>query len=71
MWQAWRAVDRAYYDKSFNGQSWFRVRSQDPAVCRLFTWYPHAKFMRHMHMYSCTRYGSRCSRHVSMRVVVM
>lgn len=23
--QAWRAVDRAYVDKSFNGQSWFRV----------------------------------------------
>ncbi|EMS53556.1 Carboxyl-terminal-processing protease [Triticum urartu] len=21
--EAWRAVDRAYYDKSFNGQSWF------------------------------------------------
>lgn len=26
--QAWRAVDRAYVDKSFNGQSWFRVREQ-------------------------------------------
>ena len=25
--EAWRAVDRAYVDKSFNGQSWFRVRS--------------------------------------------
>jgi carboxyl-terminal processing protease len=24
--QAWRAVDRAYVDKNFNGQSWFRVR---------------------------------------------
>jgi C-terminal processing protease CtpA/Prc len=24
--QAWRAVDRAYVDKQFNGQSWFRVR---------------------------------------------
>ena len=24
--QAWRAVDRAYYDKTFNGQSWFRYR---------------------------------------------
>ena len=23
--QAWRAVDRAYYDKNFNGKSWFRV----------------------------------------------
>ncbi|KAL3692084.1 hypothetical protein R1sor_005735 [Riccia sorocarpa] len=23
---AWRAVDRAYVDKSFNGQSWFRYR---------------------------------------------
>ena len=26
--QAWRAVDRAYVDKSFNGQSWFKVRSR-------------------------------------------
>ncbi|KAK1266995.1 hypothetical protein QJS04_geneDACA000066 [Acorus gramineus] len=24
--EAWRMVDRAYYDKSFNGQSWFRYR---------------------------------------------
>uniref|UniRef100_A0A0D9VML6 PDZ domain-containing protein n=1 Tax=Leersia perrieri TaxID=77586 RepID=A0A0D9VML6_9ORYZ len=24
--EAWRAVDRAYYDKSFNGQSWFKYR---------------------------------------------
>ncbi len=23
--QAWRAVDRAYVDKNFNDQSWFRV----------------------------------------------
>ena len=23
--EAWRAVDRAYVDKTFNGQSWFRV----------------------------------------------
>jgi hypothetical protein len=23
--EAWRAVDRAYVDKSFNGQSWFKV----------------------------------------------
>ena len=26
--QAWRAVDRAYVDKTFNGQSWFRMREQ-------------------------------------------
>jgi len=26
--EAWRAVDRAYVDKSFNGQSWFRVREE-------------------------------------------
>lgn len=26
--QAWRAVDRAFVDKSFNGQSWFRLREQ-------------------------------------------
>lgn len=24
--EAWRAVDRAYVDKGFNGQSWFRTR---------------------------------------------
>lgn len=26
--EAWRAVDRAYVDKGFNGQTWFRVREQ-------------------------------------------
>ncbi|KAJ3672090.1 hypothetical protein LUZ60_006811 [Juncus effusus] len=26
--EAWRAVDRAYYDKSFNGQSWFKYREK-------------------------------------------
>jgi len=31
--QAWRAVDRAYYDKSFNGQSWFRVRAPAGRAC--------------------------------------
>lgn len=31
--QAWRAVDRAYYDKSFNGQSWFRVRASAGRAC--------------------------------------
>lgn len=25
--EAWRAVDRAYFDKSFNGQNWFKVRA--------------------------------------------
>lgn len=24
--EAWRTIDRAYVDKSFNGQSWFRYR---------------------------------------------
>jgi carboxyl-terminal processing protease len=24
--EAWRVVDRAYVDKSFNGQTWFRYR---------------------------------------------
>ncbi|KAG9446800.1 hypothetical protein H6P81_012928 [Aristolochia fimbriata] len=24
--EAWRTIDRAYYDKTFNGQSWFRYR---------------------------------------------
>lgn len=31
--EAWRAVDRAYVDKSFNGQSWFRVGGP-PVSCR-------------------------------------
>ncbi|GMH36540.1 hypothetical protein BSKO_04408 [Bryopsis sp. KO-2023] len=26
--EAWRAVDRAYVDKEFNGQNWFKVREQ-------------------------------------------
>lgn len=26
--QAWKAVDRAYVDKSFNGQPWFKLREQ-------------------------------------------
>jgi carboxyl-terminal processing protease len=26
--EAWRAVDRAYVDKGFNGQTWFRVRER-------------------------------------------
>ncbi|KAG1678173.1 hypothetical protein FOA52_016110 [Chlamydomonas sp. UWO 241] len=26
--EAWRAVDRAYVDKGFNGQSWFRIREK-------------------------------------------
>lgn len=26
--EAWRAVDRAYVDKTFNGNSWFRIREQ-------------------------------------------
>ena len=24
--EAWRAVDKAYVDKTFNGQTWFRYR---------------------------------------------
>jgi hypothetical protein len=31
--EAWRAVDRAYVDKSFNGQSWFKV-----ILNTLFSW---------------------------------
>jgi hypothetical protein len=30
--EAWRAVDRAYVDKSFNGQNWFKVRQLQLAV---------------------------------------
>lgn len=25
--EAWRAVDRAYYDKTFNGTNWFKASS--------------------------------------------
>ena len=32
--QAWRAVDRAYVDKSFNGQSWFKVSRRSPKVLK-------------------------------------
>lgn len=32
--EAWRAVDRAYVDKSFNGQSWFKVRCGRTWICR-------------------------------------
>lgn len=28
--EAWRAVDRAYVDKTFNGNSWFRVGCWHP-----------------------------------------
>jgi C-terminal processing protease CtpA/Prc len=31
--EAWRAVDRAYVDKSFNGQSWFKVRVELCTCC--------------------------------------
>ncbi len=30
--QAWRAVDRAYVDKTFNGHPWFKVCSSVQAV---------------------------------------
>ena len=32
--QAWRAVDRAYYDKSFNGKPWFKVSTDLPTRIR-------------------------------------
>ena len=36
--EAWRAVDRAYVDKSFNNQSWFRVHLTDVhAICSFYT----------------------------------
>jgi hypothetical protein len=31
--EAWRAVDRAYVDKSFNGQNWFKVRRTTTLHC--------------------------------------
>lgn len=35
--EAWRAVDRAYVDKTFNGQSWFRVREDTLKKKKLVT----------------------------------
>lgn len=35
--EAWRAVDRAYVDKTFNGQSWFRVRENTLKNRKLIT----------------------------------
>ena len=35
--EAWRAVDRAYVDKTFNGQSWFRVREDTLKKKKLIT----------------------------------
>lgn len=31
--EAWRAVDRAYVDKKFNGQNWFKVNRSSLAGC--------------------------------------
>ena len=42
MLQAWRAVDRAYYDKNFNGKSWFRVsipQSNDVSIHSMISIY--------------------------------
>lgn len=33
--EAWRAVDRAYVDKSFNGQNWFKVCTSSAAAALL------------------------------------
>ena len=33
--EAWRAVDRAYVDKTFNGQTWFRYREQAVKTTRM------------------------------------
>jgi len=35
--EAWRAVDRAYVDKTFNGQSWFKVREDTLKKKKLVT----------------------------------
>jgi hypothetical protein len=46
--EAWRTIDRAYIDKNFNGQSWFRYRENalrnEPMnnreeTCMTFTFY--------------------------------
>lgn len=31
--EAWRTIDRAYIDKTFNGQSWFRYREEALRHC--------------------------------------
>ncbi len=50
--EAWRAVDRAFVDKKFNGQNWFKVGAQPaaraadraarPASCQRCTLHPSA-----------------------------
>lgn len=39
--EAWRTIDRAYVDKTFNGQSWFRYRENalrnEPMISRAET----------------------------------
>ena len=36
--EAWRAVDRAFYDKKFNGQSWFKARARAGRACAVHAW---------------------------------
>lgn len=60
--EAWRAVDRAYVDKTFNGNSWFRVcfhphRCYDlTASCALAC----ASLQRAAQVSACTHVLSRC-----------
>ncbi len=59
--EAWRAIDRAYVDKGFNGQAWFRVSVQRPPTCL-----PHPA-PQHRLAATCltrcpVRHGGRCSR---------
>lgn len=44
--EAWRAIDRAYVDKTFNGQSWFRYRENALRVEPMNTREETCKFLR-------------------------
>lgn len=55
--EAWRTVDRAYYDKTFNGKSWFRYREDalrnEPMNTReeTYSWLNHSNLS--------SRYGNK------------
>lgn len=53
--EAWRAVDRAYVDKSFNGQSWFKVGTSSP-LGNIFLLHPASQESQLAGRY-LTRYG--------------
>lgn len=60
--EAWRAVDRAYVDRTFNGQSWFRYREnaiKKETMARVYS----RKAERSRPLQRCDEYSSRrCDR---------